>query len=485
VVSAAFAQKNPKNQAEALSWLADAIKEFGFAGINVKAFIGHVRTALGATNPAVRTAAVCLLGIMYLYMGAPLRVFFEGEKAALLSQIDAEFQKVQGQTPPAPTRGVRKRSEEQQGGEDAADQEDGGSVDVEDLLPRTDISAKITVEMVNKIGDKNWKVRKEGLDEMAAVISEARFIQPSVGDLPAALKARLGDSNKILLQQTLSILQQFATAAGPGVRQHVKTLGFPIITVLGDSKNTVRAAALTTLSAWVEQTGMKEWLEGEELSEELKKDNPFIRQELLGWLAERLASLRSVPSDLQLCVAPLYACLEDRNADVRKKAQDALPVFMMHLGFNKMSKAAAMLKPTSKDQVVALLEKARSTMPAKPAAPKEAAPVPDSSETTEEKPEAKPEKSAQKGQASVAKKPSAKGKDEEDKSGPVFILVPNRKELRVKEKKALKWNFSSPRDEFTEQLKAQMAPCVAKWLHEELFHADFQHHIKAINAMIE
>lgn len=53
--------------------------------------------------------------------------------------------------------------------------------------------------MVNKIGDKNWKVRKEGLDEMAAVISEAKFIKPTVGDLPTALRARLGDSNKILV----------------------------------------------------------------------------------------------------------------------------------------------------------------------------------------------------------------------------------------------------------------------------------------------
>lgn len=53
-----------------------------------------MKTALGATNPAVRTAAITLLGVMYLYMGAPLRMFFEDEKPALLSQIDAEFEKV-------------------------------------------------------------------------------------------------------------------------------------------------------------------------------------------------------------------------------------------------------------------------------------------------------------------------------------------------------------------------------------------------------
>ncbi|XP_076003140.1 cytoskeleton-associated protein 5-like isoform X2 [Genypterus blacodes] len=512
VVSMAFTQKNPKNQAETLSWLANAIKEFGFAGINVKAFINHVKTALAATNPAVRTAAICLLGVMYLYMGAPLRMFFEDGKAALLSQIDAEFQKIQGQTPPAQTRGVKKRSEEQENRGEVEEQEEAGSMDVVDLVPRTDISAKITVEMVSKLGDKNWKIRKEGLDEMAAVVSEAKFIKSTVGELPTALKARLGDSNKILVQQTLSILQQLATAMGPGLRLHIKTLGIPVITVLGDGKNTVRAAALATLTAWVEQTGMKEWLEGEELCEELKKENPLLRQELLGWLTERLSSLQAVPSDLQLCVTPLYACLEDRNADIRKKAQGALPIFMTHLGFDKMNKAAAKLQPVSKDQVVALLEKARAIMPAKPTAPAKAAPakaaaaatappakppaapkqavaVTESCETTEETYDAKPAKAGtQKGQAPTAKKPPAKAKAEEDKSGPLFVLVPNRKELRIKEEKSLKvlkWNFASPRDEYIEQLKTQMAPCVAKWLQEELFHADFQRHIKAIGAMIE
>ena len=38
------------------------------------------------------------------------------------------------------------------------------------------------------------------------------------------------------VQQTLTILQQLATAMGPGLKHHVKALGIPIITVLGDSK---------------------------------------------------------------------------------------------------------------------------------------------------------------------------------------------------------------------------------------------------------
>lgn len=66
--------------------------------------------------------------------------------------------------------------------------------------------------------------------------------------------------------------------------------------------------------------------------------------QVLGWLAEKLPTLRAAPGDLMLCVPQLYACLEDRNGDVRKKAQDALPTFMMHLGYDKMSKATGKLK---------------------------------------------------------------------------------------------------------------------------------------------
>ncbi|KAG7257363.1 hypothetical protein CRUP_022799 [Coryphaenoides rupestris] len=515
--------------------------------------IGEACSLPWTAEQAVRTAAIGLLGVMYLYMGAPLRVFFEAEKAALLSQIDAEFQKMQGQSAPAPSRGSSRKADEEKEEAGAEEQEDCmAAEDVVDFLPRTDISDKITRDMVDKLGDKNWKIRKEGLDEVAAVISEAKFIKPALGDLPLALKARLGDSNKILVQQTLSIMQQLATAVGPGLKQHVKVLGLPVITVLGDGKARllqqkvmVRAAALATLSAWAEQTGMKEWLEGEELSEELRKESYFLRQELLGWLTERLATLRAVPSDLALCLPPLYSCLEDRNAEVRKRALDALPIFMTHLGFDKMNKAAGKLKPASKDQVVTLLDKARAAMPAKPAPPAklkatasapagkpaavsaEVAPAACSraAEIAEDKVEAKNTKSASvpKGgkrrsqdlncssnslnssvESTGSKNPGSsfqtknhkrsatagkKAKEEEDRSGPLFILLANRKEQRAKDEKSLKcvlkWNFPSPREEYVEQLKAQMAQCVAKWLHDELFHSDFHHHVKAINTMIE
>lgn len=61
----------------------------------------------------------------------------------------------------------------------------------------------------------------------------------------------------------------------------------------------------------------------------------------------------------------------------------------------------------------------------------------------------------------------------------------NALKVRMLVLQILKWNFITPRDEYVEQLKTQMSTCLAKWLQEELFHLDFQRHVKAIGVMIE
>ncbi len=62
--------------------------------IKAKPHIDFVKKAFGASNPAVRTAAINVVGVMHLYLGAQVRVFFEEEKPALLQQIDDAIAKV-------------------------------------------------------------------------------------------------------------------------------------------------------------------------------------------------------------------------------------------------------------------------------------------------------------------------------------------------------------------------------------------------------
>jgi cytoskeleton-associated protein 5 len=50
----------------------------------------------------------------------------------------------------------------------------------------------------------------------------------------------------------------------------------------------------------------------------------------------------------------------------------------------------------------------------------------------------------------------------------------------------LKWNFTTPREEFVELLRDQMAVAnVNKTLMASMFHSDFRYHLKAIDALSE
>lgn len=77
-------------------------------------------------------------------------------------------------------------------------------------------------------------------------------------------------------------------------------------------------------------------------------------------------SPKSIPKEeLLICIPHLYNNLEDRNADVRKNASEAILGIMIHLGYEAMLKQTEKLKPGSKNVIVAALEKVRPNLPVK------------------------------------------------------------------------------------------------------------------------
>ena len=72
--------------------------------------------------------------------------------------------------------------------------------------------------------------------QVQEMISAAKFIQPSLGDLPGALKARLADSNKNLIITTLNIISSLAGAMGSGCSKFARVFVAGTISTLSDSK---------------------------------------------------------------------------------------------------------------------------------------------------------------------------------------------------------------------------------------------------------
>lgn len=495
VLNLAFNQKNPKNLSESLVWLSTAIKQFGLK-IQVKEVVDYLKKGFSSTNPAVRNAALALVGTIYLYVGKSLRMFFENEKPALLQQIDAEFDKMKDVKPPVPEKGKASKAD----GSGDVPENANIQVNVADLIPRVDISSQLTSQLLSELSDKDWHLRSDALQKISVIITEAKFVTPNLGELPIVLKPRLIDTNKRLALQALTICQMLGTALGAQCSKQIRNFMPGILTCLGDNKPNVRAAAIQCLNSWMDNCPLANLFEGEMLSDVLKTDNPFLRIELFSWLTEKMQTVNSLPaSELTACLPVLLTCLEDRNNEVRKKASECLLPFMTHVGYEPMARAASKLKPSSKATVISQLEKVRQTLPPKPTA--KAKPTkgstsnerssPPQAAANEEATKSKLSRSTSKSKLAL-KAPSAgvaKGKKEEEIDTSPSLVANGMKDQRMADEKALKvlkWNFTNPREEFYIQLKDQMT--AAHWsqtLISHCFHNDFKFHIKAIDLLIE
>ena len=77
-----------------------------------------------------------------------------------------------------------------------------------------DISSKLTDELINQIGDANWKMRRDGLAEVKTLFEQNKFVTADLGQLPSALAKRLGDVNKVLLATVIEIYILMAASLG-------------------------------------------------------------------------------------------------------------------------------------------------------------------------------------------------------------------------------------------------------------------------------
>lgn len=95
-------------------------------------------------------------------------------------------------------------------------------INIQDLIPRVDISNQITEAILTELVDKNWKVRHEALGKINSILQETKFIKPNLGDLPQALAVRLTDSNVKVAQSALNLCVVMTKAMGPPCKHYVK-----------------------------------------------------------------------------------------------------------------------------------------------------------------------------------------------------------------------------------------------------------------------
>ena len=140
--------KNVKNVASIWEWVASSLPQFGFGKLDVAQFVESSKKAIGHTNVKVRQGAIESIAVVMRFL-PQLKNMYSSEKDAIQKQIDEAFKKYEGEAVPVPIRGPAIRAAVS--GSNEAEQED----DEADLMPRVDISLKLTDELINQIGYAN------------------------------------------------------------------------------------------------------------------------------------------------------------------------------------------------------------------------------------------------------------------------------------------------------------------------------------------
>ncbi|CAA7271728.1 unnamed protein product [Cyclocybe aegerita] len=356
-------QKAPKVVADAITWINAALVDFGIAGLSLRALIEFLKTALQNSNAAVRTNATKALVTVKLFAGSSVKDLIEDLNSQLLNTITSEFDKVEGQSAPEPTRTSADLANVIISSGDG--KTGGGSDPLDDLFPRIEIDTLLKGNTILADAKSDaWKTKKEALEGLQALLDQGsnKRLKPNMGEIGQVLKARVTDTNKAVQTLALDIVGRIATGMGKPFEKHSRLYALSVCTVLADQKAPIRNAALQTLTAIATACeGIDSLIGG--FSSALETTNPLQKATLFQWLVDWFKDHPLSSSlDLKAWVPFVVTSLDDRNADVRKGSQALLPVVIECAGFDYVMQQTGPLKPASRASAVPLIQAARTAV---------------------------------------------------------------------------------------------------------------------------
>ncbi|XP_042390738.1 protein MOR1-like isoform X1 [Zingiber officinale] len=327
--------KNPKVSSEGISWMVSAVEDFGIAHIKLKDLIDFCKEfGLQSSTAPIRNATVKLIGILHKFVGPDIKGFLSDVKPALLSALDAECEKNSYEgVAAAPKKLVKVLDSELP----IASGSDG--------LPREDISAKITPNLLKDLGNSDWKVRLESIESVNKILDEAhKRIQPAgTVELFGALKSRLYDSNKNLIMSTLATIGSLASAMGLPVEKSSKGILSDVLKCLGDNKKHMRECTLNALDSWVFAVHLDKMIPYITVTLADAKLGAEGRKDLFDWLTRHLSEANDLPDASQL-FKPIATAMMDKSVDVRKAAESCIVEVLRVCGQEATTKCMKDLK---------------------------------------------------------------------------------------------------------------------------------------------
>ncbi|KAI8000506.1 Protein MOR1 [Camellia lanceoleosa] len=322
--------KNPKVLSEGILWMVSAVEDFGVSHLKLKDLIDFCKdTGLQSSAAGTRNATIKLIGALHKFVGPDIKGFLADIKPALLSALEAEYEKNPFEGASAVPKKTIKVLE-------FTSSLSGGGLD---SLPREDISGKITPMLLKGFESTDWKFRLESIDAVNKILEEAnKRIQPTgTVELFGALRGRLYDSNKNLVMAALSAVGAVASAMGPAVEKSSKGILSDVLKCIGDNKKHMRESTLTTLDSWLAAVHLDKMMPCLTAALMDAKLGAEGRKDLFDWVSKQLSGLNDMVDAIHL-LKPTAFAMTDKSAEVRKAAEVCIGEILRVCGQGTVSK---------------------------------------------------------------------------------------------------------------------------------------------------
>ena len=444
----------PKVVSECFSIINRVVLEFGVHRITLKELIEYIKSALSQSNPVIKKSAQSMTVTLYSFLGENLIPLLTDIKEATMKALQEDFSKTSIETP-SQFRQVK--------GEEPTKYDPKKALD--ELIPRVNLSSSITSALIKKLNDANWKERKDALDAIEEILDKSgkRIVPSGLDELFKSLKARLEDSNKSIVRNTLGLISKLAECLGSEAACFSKLVIPYVLGNLADKQSLLRQDALATIDKWAVETGAEciiMYVAGP-----LTQENPEMRTELLNWLLAHKETFARC--DVKPMVPGIINCLQDKSANIRNAAEVLFGEVVELVGFETFTPFLKDIKPAVLSSLKQIFDKYRN-------------------------PPLAGELSATQGSVTSLKVPLKKGNlksnEPEIKSargkGPgldIRIVDSGDKERRLDFDSRYKWSLDEIRPDYLEKLKEQIKAAVSQDLYNLMFNADFKKQGDAAN----
>jgi len=355
--------KSPSLLKDYSNFFEKVISEFGINTIPVKDLVEFCKILANHTNPQVRSSATTLLCELYKYIGKDLLTLLKDIKESTLKIIEDAFNEVKVITNKSemekPKRTVKSSTQNTNNAVNmvkskGTNNESGNLLNIE-LIPRIDISKKITAKILKDINNGKWNEKKEAMESLEKVLTEAnnRILPNGLNDLFVAIKSKLSDGNKNFVRLLVSFLTRLIDAIGNPYKNNAKNIAAPLISLLGDKQQNVREDVVVCIDHWINKVGFENVVIF--LPSFLKQDNFEMRTELLKIILKNKDSF--IKSDLKEFINPLLLCLQDKTISIRNLSEEVIVSTLRSVSINVYFNVLKDFKPAIVNTIKPILDK--------------------------------------------------------------------------------------------------------------------------------